>query len=70
MAAAALTNSEIGAANIAADSETWSYSGNLPQGNYQLYAKLTHLVGNVGQTASEPTVIVDQTAPTTLAQSE
>jgi probable HAF family extracellular repeat protein len=60
----ALTNTQVGTATIAADGESWSYSGNLAEGSYQLYAKLTDLAGNPGQTDSQGIIVVDQTAST------
>src|SRR5262245_41702624 len=59
----AITNTQVGTATIAADGESWSFSKNLAEGSYQLYAKLTDLAGNIGQTASQATVVVDQTKP-------
>ena len=35
----------------------------LVQGSYQLYAKMTDLANNVGQTASQAIIVVDQTKP-------
>jgi Bacterial Ig domain len=59
----AVTNTQIGPAIIASDGETWSFSGNLGEGTYQLYAKLTAPGGLMGQTTSEPTIVVDKTPP-------
>jgi hypothetical protein len=60
----AFTNTQVGTAKIGTDGESWSFSGTLTEGNYQLYAKLTDLAGNAGQTAIPQTTIdVDQTAP-------
>jgi Bacterial Ig-like domain len=59
----AVTHTQIGTANIAADNESWTFTTNLAQGSYQLYAKLTDVYGNMGQTPLEPTIVVDQTPP-------
>ena len=59
----ALTSTQVGTATIAADGKSWSFSGNLAEGSYQVYAKMTDLAGNGGQTASQATVVVDQTKP-------
>lgn len=59
----AVTNLQVGAASIAGDGESWTFSGNLAEGTYQLYAKFSDLVGNIGETSSLPTIDVDKTPP-------
>jgi len=59
----AVTNTLVGSATISGDAETWSFSGNLAESKYQLYAKLTDIAGNNGQTSSQPTIVIDKTAP-------
>jgi Ca2+-binding RTX toxin-like protein len=59
----AVSNTEVGTATIAGDNISWSFKYNLPEGSYQLYAKVTDLSDNVGQTVTEPIIVVDQTAP-------
>src|SRR5262249_48900547 len=63
-------NTKIGTATIdPTDQESWSFTGTLGVGTYQLFAKLTDLAGNVGPTSPQatidvvaaPTVVVDRT---------
>ncbi len=53
----------VGTATVDADGISWSFSGDLAEGSYQLYAKLTELASNVGQTTAQTTIVVDQTLP-------
>jgi len=52
-------NTKIGTATIdPTDQESWSFTGTLGVGTYQLYAKLTDLASNVGQTSPQATIDV------------